>query len=170
MFGRCPSSNSASKVEPITWEIRPVIVAVAMCERSLFECRSRADDVGQLARDLVLAGAVVLPRERLDEVVGVLGGAAHGDHPRDLLADGRVEEALEQPDLERDRHDLLEDAAGVGQELIGDRLPLSAGRSLLAAAGFACRTEGAARPMSAVVIGSRVWTVATCRDDETNWV
>ena len=30
MSGRCPSSNSASKVEPITWAIRPVAVAVAM--------------------------------------------------------------------------------------------------------------------------------------------
>src|SRR5689334_8821179 len=30
MFGMCPSSNSASNVEPITWEIRPVVVAVAI--------------------------------------------------------------------------------------------------------------------------------------------
>ena len=28
--GQVPSSNSASNVEPITWAIRPVVVAVAM--------------------------------------------------------------------------------------------------------------------------------------------
>ena len=62
----------------------------------LFESTRGPDDVGQLARDLVLPGTIVLPRERLDEVVGVLGGPAHRDHAGDLLADGRVEEALEQ--------------------------------------------------------------------------
>src|SRR5262245_10451122 len=30
MLGRWPSSNSASNVEPITWEMRPFIVAVAI--------------------------------------------------------------------------------------------------------------------------------------------
>src|SRR5208283_4158820 len=132
MLGRWPSSNSASKVEPITWAIRPVLVAVAMLGESLEVgclvrtgnaktlwpnpvCRSsgesggRADDVGQLTGNLGLPGPVILPGQRLDEVIGILGRSPHGHHPGNLLADGRVQEALEQPHLERDRDDLFED-------------------------------------------------------------
>src|SRR5262245_45461783 len=49
-----------------------------------------ADDVGQLAGNLSLPGAIVLSCERLDEVVGVPGRRAHGDHAGDLLAHGGV--------------------------------------------------------------------------------
>src|SRR5262249_28106815 len=89
-----------------------------------FQRRGAADDLGQLAGDLRLAGAGVEPGEGLDHPVGVLGGPPHGDHPGDLFADGRVEEALEQADLERHRDDLLEDALRVREELVRDPLAL----------------------------------------------
>ena len=40
----------------------------------------------------------------------LLGRAFHRDHPCDLLTDGRVQEALEQPHLETGRHDFLQNA------------------------------------------------------------
>src|SRR5438105_3490082 len=41
--------------------------------------RRAADDLGNLLRDLRLAGAVVHARQLLDDVAGVLGGRLHGD-------------------------------------------------------------------------------------------
>ena len=57
-------------------------------------------------------------RQLLDQLAGVLGGALHGHHAGDLLADRRVEEALEQPHLEAGRHDFFQDALGRRQELV----------------------------------------------------
>src|SRR4051794_2073054 len=45
MSGRCPSSKSTSNVEPITWAIRPVAVAVAI-GRSPFTEESRMNRAG----------------------------------------------------------------------------------------------------------------------------
>ena len=117
------------------------------------ESGGRADDVGQLTGDLGLPGPVVLPGQRLDEVVGILGRSPHGDHPGNLLADGRVQEALEQPHLERDRDDLFEDALGVGQELVGNWLSLGIRDS--ACRGLTCMGLGLAhrRPDGADVGG-----------------
>ena len=71
------------------------------------------------------------PRQVADHVVGVLGRGLHGDHAEDLFADGRVEKALEQPGLERRRHDLFQNLLRRRQKLVFDR----AGR-LLAAGGL----------------------------------
>ena len=101
----------------------------------LLERGSGPDDVGKIAGDLVLPGAIVLPGERLDEIVGVLGGPSHRDHPRDLLADGRIEEAFEQPDLEGNRDDFFENAAGVRQELVRDAPAIGARRRLAQQSG-----------------------------------
>ena len=44
--------------------------------------------------------------------------ALHGDHPGNLLADGRIEKALEQSHFEAGRNDLLENALRRRQELV----------------------------------------------------
>ncbi len=78
----------------------------------------RADDFEDFAGDLVLAGAVVSPREVADHRVGIFRGGLHRHHPGDLLGDRGIEEALEQPHLEAHRHDFLEDARRRREELV----------------------------------------------------
>src|SRR4051794_3728535 len=59
-----------------------------------FQGFGATDDFGDLFCNVCLSRAIVLPRQRLDHVVGVLGRLLHGPAPRDLLADRGVEEAL----------------------------------------------------------------------------
>src|SRR5687768_4599970 len=99
-----PKSVSTSDFGPWTWD-----------SGLSLECFHPADDFHDLAGDLRLAGPVVRHRELLDHVRSVLGGALHGHHAGDLLADGGVQERLEQLHLEARRHDLLENALGTRQ-------------------------------------------------------
>ena len=76
------------------------------------------NNLHDFARDLRLACAVVCHRQLANDLVGVLGGRLHGDHAGDLLADRRVQEALEELDAEAGRYDLLQNALGRRQELV----------------------------------------------------
>src|SRR5438552_12370489 len=116
IYGRWLSSNSASKVEPITWTMRPrcwplvalpsvrvAIVGISMMESwerflsrlLLFQCLGAADDLGQLLGDLRLPCPVVLLGQAADHVFGVFRGGRHGHAAGNLLAHGRVQEAFE---------------------------------------------------------------------------
>ena len=64
-----------------------------------FECLDTADDLHDLARNLRLTGSVVSSRQALDHVVRVLRRTLHSHHSSDLLADGRIQKALEQLNL-----------------------------------------------------------------------
>ncbi len=66
----------------------------------------------QLDSNATLAGTVVLHTQTFNQIVRALGGALHRDHARNLLADCRIEEALEQLNFEAGRHDFFEDALG----------------------------------------------------------
>ena len=48
------------------------------------------------------------------------GGALHGDHPKNLFADGSVEKTLEEPRLERRRQNLFQNFSGGRQEFVLD--------------------------------------------------
>ena len=91
---------------------------------------------------------------RLDDLVGVFGGRFHRHPPGDLLADSRVEQALEQPDLERHRQDFFEDAGGVGHEFVFDPR----------------RGRPAPGPWPTAVNGNNVSTTAACRDALMNFM
>mmetsp|Transcript_4639 Transcript_4639/g.6554 ORF Transcript_4639/g.6554 Transcript_4639/m.6554 type:complete len:264 (-) Transcript_4639:244-1035(-) len=54
------------------------------------------DDLDELGGDPRLPRAVVLQRELVDELAGVLGGVLHGAHARALLAGGGLHDAVEQ--------------------------------------------------------------------------
>src|SRR5262245_49552429 len=84
---------------PLGMDPRPAPCGTAGPQRSL-QCLDAANDLGDLLGDLRLAGAVVLAGQGLDHLASVLGGGLHGDTAADLFADGRVQEALEQPHLE----------------------------------------------------------------------
>src|SRR5438128_303560 len=97
------------------------VLRASVVDSWLSQSRGAANDLRQLGRDLGLAGAVILLTQLPDDVVGVVGRGFHGDAAGDLFADRRVEEALEQADLERHRQDLLKDPRRVRQELVLDR-------------------------------------------------
>src|ERR1019366_5220922 len=89
--------------------------------KGLFQRRRSADDLADLLRDLCLPGAVVLQRQGLDHFAGVFRGSFHRDAAGDLLTHRRIQEALEEPNLERHRQYLLENFARAGEELVLDR-------------------------------------------------
>ena len=68
--------------------------------------------------DLALSGTVVSSRQSLDDVPRIFRRAFHRDHPRDLLADGRIQKALKEPGSETCRYDFLENRRGVGQKFV----------------------------------------------------
>src|SRR5688572_11753687 len=88
----------------MTWTTRPMVlvafaVAVVMCvfSSSALERRGTADDLGDLLRDLRLAGAVVGATEQLQHVTGVVGGVLHRRASRGLLGrDGLDERAIDR--------------------------------------------------------------------------
>src|SRR3981081_2795871 len=110
MLGRSSPSNSTSTTGPMTWTTCPFCLAsvrrepsfdsdflgfsaVGMCvvglcvvRRSACESVSAADDLQQLGGDGLLAHLVGGQGEITDELVGVVGGVAHGDHACRLLA------------------------------------------------------------------------------------
>jgi hypothetical protein len=63
--------------------------------RLVFHRFDAAHDFGELGGYLALAGAVVLHRQRFHHLVGVVGGALHGDHASDVFAGRGVQETLE---------------------------------------------------------------------------
>ena len=68
--------------------------------------------------DLALSGTVVGSRQPLDDVPRIFRRAFHSDHPCDLLADSRIQKALEQSSSETCRYDFLKNRRGVGQKFV----------------------------------------------------
>jgi len=82
---------------------------------------SAADDVEQLQRDLRLPGAVVGLGELLEHLARRIRGGLHRHHPRDLLADRGIGEALEEAGLDRQRQELRKEFARRRREIVLDR-------------------------------------------------
>src|SRR5215207_9294585 len=114
--GSC-SGKTASMTTPWISSMRPTfLIAVAdMCgfllgsSKTSRQSLSAADDLHDLLRDLRLAGAVHLEREVVDDVAGVVGGAAHRGHARTQLRRGRLQQRPVDRDLDVVRHEPLED-------------------------------------------------------------
>src|SRR6516225_4274273 len=90
-----------------------------MVER-LFKRFRSADYFRDLFSNLGLPRTIVLSRERLDDVPGILSRCLHGDAAGNLFTDCGVEETLEEPNPEGNREDLFQDITSAGQELVLD--------------------------------------------------
>src|SRR3954454_4899445 len=115
MPGSWPAGNSMSTTGPVIWMTRPspagaAIVMSVMPPESCASASVRAGrDLDHLAGAVGLAGLVVREREVLDELLGVLGGVLHRDHPARLLARLRLEDGLEQARGDVARQEPVED-------------------------------------------------------------
>src|SRR3954467_1997961 len=104
MDGSAPAGNAMSTTGPVVWMTWPVAGGAAVAMGFQLPPVSRASacvgagrDLDHLAGDVGLADLVVGERQVLDEVLGVLGGVLHGDHPARFLAGLRLEDRLEEP-------------------------------------------------------------------------
>src|SRR5438105_1094789 len=103
--GSSSGGNSTSTTGPITRTTRPSslvpsLTACAICSPPYFlECFSGSHDLHDLGGDLGLAGLVGLACQRLDEVLGVLGGSAHRAAPRGVLGRRGLEQRGEHARL-----------------------------------------------------------------------
>jgi hypothetical protein len=77
-----------------------------------------AHDLHDLGGDGFLAGPVHLPAQRLDELLGVVGGRLHGPLTGGVLRGGGVEHGGEEPGLDVARQQPFEDAVGRRLELV----------------------------------------------------
>src|SRR5258707_12615306 len=125
MPGSWSSEKWASNVEPITWVTLPILpfsmgypISLKVLRISLGQRVCAADDIQELHGDLRLAGAVVLPRQRLDHVARGVRRRFHGDHAGHLLGDRRVVEGLEEPHPHRRRQQLVGELPWIGWELV----------------------------------------------------
>src|SRR5215510_8008431 len=96
---------------PMTCATRPSFMKEALLCSSLQGIRA-AHDLGDLLGDLRLAGAVVLAREDLDELLRVVGGVLHRDAARRLLARRQLEERAVDAVPHEERKDRAEDDLG----------------------------------------------------------
>src|SRR3954454_1635634 len=103
MAGSAPAGNAMSTTGPVIWMTSPVAGGAAVAMGFQLPPVSRASagvgagrDLDHLASDVGLADLVVGERQILDEVLGVLGGVLHGDHPAGFLAGLRLEDGLEE--------------------------------------------------------------------------
>src|SRR5262245_20552714 len=74
---------------------------IAELRANLFQCLGASEHFRDLLGNLGLPRPVVQTRDRLDQFRGLVRRRLHRRPPGNLLADRRVEETLEQPDLER---------------------------------------------------------------------
>src|SRR5262249_56731997 len=95
MAGSPPGSNSMSTTGPMTCTIFPMLMPRLLrsaCAACLEGFRA-ADDVEQLLGDLLLARLVVLDRQDVDHLLGVLGGRLHRRHASAVLAGQRLHQS-----------------------------------------------------------------------------
>src|SRR5579872_2689362 len=96
------------------------------------------DDLHDLGGDGVLAGPVHDSRQRLHELVGVVGGGGHGPLAGGVLAGRRLEEGAEHGRLGIAGHE-------IGEEVGGGRLELGVALALTSLAGAGRSTGSAER-------------------------
>ena len=75
-----------------------------------FQCFNTTNDFHDFTRDLTLTGAIVSHGQLFDHVPCTFRCTFHRNHSSDLLADRRIQKALEKLCLETGRHDLFQDA------------------------------------------------------------
>src|SRR5829696_1708603 len=90
-----------STTGPVIWMTRPVAAGAAVAMGVPPRLRrlaglGAARDLDHLASDVGLSDLVVRERQVLDELLRVLGGVLHRDHPGALLARLGLEHRLEQ--------------------------------------------------------------------------
>src|SRR5579883_233307 len=107
MAGNLSAGNSMSTTLPSTWVTVPFVRTGAIVAIWVFSLgmrlgqRARAsDNLKNLVRDGGLARLVVGEREVGEEVVGVVGRVAHGDHLRGVEAGDGFEQRLIDQRLE----------------------------------------------------------------------
>src|SRR6202451_1734995 len=123
--GRC-SSNCTSTTAPMTWVMRPTLLAI-MSSSQIGSQRFRAgDDLDQFLGDHRLASAVVSERLLADHLAGVAGGVVHRRHLRAVERRRILDERAENLHREIARQKLLEDILFVRLDLI-DRAAKSFG-------------------------------------------
>src|SRR6202166_1209346 len=79
--GRC-SSNCTSTTAPMTWVMRPTLLAIMSSSQICSQRLGAGDDLDQFLGDHRLAGAVVFERLLADHLAGVAGGVVHRRHLR----------------------------------------------------------------------------------------
>src|SRR5580692_1787560 len=126
------SSNCTSTTAPMTWVMRPTLLAIMSSSQigSQRQCSLQSfgagDDLDQFLGDHRLAGAVVSERLLADHLAGVAGGVVHRRHLRAVERRGVLDECAENLHREIARQEFLEDILFVGLELV-DRAAQSFG-------------------------------------------
>ena len=90
----------------------------AACSAPAAERLGAADDLHDLGRDRVLAGPVHDPAERLDQLLGVVGGRLHRPLAEGVLGRRGVEQGGVDAGLDVARQQRVEDRRRVGLELV----------------------------------------------------
>src|SRR5690606_28689165 len=111
----------------MTWTTLPMFFAIRSFSRTaparapgappwpvgtpLLQCGGAADDLGDLLRDLGLAGPVVRAPEHVQHLAGVVRRVLHGRPPRALLGcsrlDQRAVDAVAHVERQQPREDLV---------------------------------------------------------------
>src|SRR5579863_2276390 len=105
--------NSTSMTAPMIWVIFPSPgVAMVLTSSRLNRCRA-AHDLRKLLRDRGLAGLVVDQLQFADELAGVVGSRAHGDHARRHLGGDVLDRRAIDLRLDVAHQQAIEDAGGV---------------------------------------------------------
>src|SRR6202140_2042964 len=118
------SSNCTSTTAPMTWVMRPTLLAIMSSSQigSQRQCSLQSfgagDDLDQFLGDHRLAGAVVSERLLADHLAGVAGGVVHRRHLRAVERRRILDERAEIQPCEIARKELFEDILVVGLELL----------------------------------------------------
>src|SRR4030042_3314315 len=105
MPGSSSGGNSTSTTVPIICTTLPLAIATSVLSRRS-ESLGAAGDVEQLLGNRVLARLVIGEGKVLHHVIGGVGGAAHGDHPRRLLTRALLQDHLVDLPLNVPRQEL----------------------------------------------------------------
>src|SRR5215470_14634928 len=117
--GKSPS-KCTSTTAPITWEMRPVLLAILSSEGSLLLQRLGAgDDLDQLFGDHRLARAVVGERLLADHLAGIAGRIVHRGHLRAIERSDVLEQGSERLHRDVARQQRRENVLLLRLELVG---------------------------------------------------
>src|ERR1700682_4355196 len=120
------SSNCTSTTAPMTWVMRPTLLAIMSSSQIGSQSFCAGDDLDQFLGDHRLAGAVVFERLLADHLAGVAGGVVHRRHLRAVERRRVLDERAENLHREIARQKFLQDILFVGFELV-DRAAQSFG-------------------------------------------
>src|SRR6202045_2369390 len=115
------SSNCTSTTAPMTWVMRPTVLAIMSSSQigsqrqSLLQSFRAGNDLDQFLGDHRLAGAVVGERLLADHLAGVTRGIVHRRHLRAVERRRVLDERAESPHRDRSGQKLFEDILFVGE-------------------------------------------------------